>query len=245
MLVPFTLFHVLLILTNRTTLEYVEGTARLRRADDTNTEPVDPDDGSDRTHERLLSALAKVGGQPPRPSSEDDAEVGQQATRLSRAQEREYQRIASKHNVFNVGLCANVTQAMGRHWWLWWVPVNMPCVLRPGHMADRVQRDGRASLPGQRSRMDALAGRAARERGSVAKQWMYRYHAVGAVGLRRVVALPHPLSRMLPGWSLRARCYGCTTTGPGHPIEWIKASPAVSNASRSATYHATHQARTS
>lgn len=125
-LVPFTLFHVYLLVYNRTTLEYMEGASRVRFAD----QDAEPAEGPPPVEQRLLGVLARGSedraSAPERPSQPSETTRLMRAQRMSRAQNHEFQRVASQYNLYDVGLLGNLRQVLGRHWWLWWAPLNDP-----------------------------------------------------------------------------------------------------------------------
>lgn len=100
---PFTGFHLYLILRNRTTLEYIEGMSHVQRRSNTRL----------NTLRTLLSEA----------NSESRRRDHQRA---SITQDQRYQSCASRHNMYDVGICNNWHQVMGREWWLWLVPLGGP-----------------------------------------------------------------------------------------------------------------------
>ncbi|WFD29985.1 protein S-acyltransferase [Malassezia sp. CBS 17886] len=132
-LVPFGIFHFYLLCTNRTTLEYMEGTSRVRIGDA--PPPAAPGDEASASRHHLARLLRR-SLQGTRDESSDDAPLSSDVpdadtpllapTHLTAAQRRHFTGLASRVNLYNVGLLANLEQAFGRPVYLWLLPVGRP-----------------------------------------------------------------------------------------------------------------------
>ncbi|WFD34745.1 protein S-acyltransferase [Malassezia cuniculi] len=100
------MFHLYLILRNRTTLEYMEGVSHVQRGSQSRS----PSQGQSQ-HSALLSRLNEVSG-----------------PRATHQRDKRFQKFALQHNMYDTGLFANWRQVMGTRWWLWLVPLGDPCV---------------------------------------------------------------------------------------------------------------------
>ena len=121
-LIPFTLFHAYLVSRNRTTLEYMEGMSRVRTAQ-SNESPDDVRASSELDREAPMPSarLAELLGASGRTSEDTDSE----ALPLQRPQtQHPASRLASRYNVYDVGMWNNWCQVMGNNVWLWWAPVD-------------------------------------------------------------------------------------------------------------------------
>ena len=122
-LIPFTAYHAYLICKNRTTIESMEGAGRIRvRAADTAPGPI-------RSGvEHRLQDLVRRDDSAHRASSEAGARKSSEwksDEALSRDERRALKR-AAKVNIYDLGIAENWRQLMGRHWWLWFIPVGEP-----------------------------------------------------------------------------------------------------------------------
>lgn len=117
-LVPFAGYHAWLICKNRTTIESMEGSGRIRlRVKRDNA-------GRGRVEERLRGIVegreAGRGGQRRREDS------GWRSDEHLSREERRALKQASKLNVYDVGAASNWRQIMGDVWYLWFVPIGEP-----------------------------------------------------------------------------------------------------------------------
>ncbi|PWZ03079.1 zf-DHHC-domain-containing protein [Testicularia cyperi] len=131
-LVPFAGYHAYLIAKNRTTIESMEGSGRIRlraqpsrdraRLQDRLRKAVDPTSRSSAHDDH-----ASDGTSYPRshPSSAQPGPRWRPDEHLSR-EERRALRKAGKLNVYDVGIRNNWALIMGRIWYLWFVPWGEP-----------------------------------------------------------------------------------------------------------------------
>ncbi|PWN50352.1 zf-DHHC-domain-containing protein [Violaceomyces palustris] len=135
-LIPFSGYHAYLICRNRTTIESMEGSGRVRLR-------ARPDPRRERVEDRLKRlASDRMGGPALRTSHEADGSSSSGApVRPKRGsgelptwrsdeyltkEERKALRRANKLNVYDIGVSANWRQVMGPKWWLWFVPIGDP-----------------------------------------------------------------------------------------------------------------------
>jgi palmitoyltransferase len=121
-LVPFAGYHAWLICKNRTTIESMEGSGRIRLR-------VKRDAARPRVEDRLRSAMRTSTDAPPpapaRGAGGGGAGVWRSDEHLTRNERRALKK-ASKLNVYDVGARSNWRQVMGDVWYLWFVPVGEP-----------------------------------------------------------------------------------------------------------------------
>ena len=112
---PFAAYHAWLICKNRTTIESMEGSGRvrLRAARD----PERP-----RVEDRLRRIAGRTEETPPPVTSSGVWRSDEHLTR----EERRALRKASKYNVYDIGFRANWRQIMGKNWLQWWIPLGEP-----------------------------------------------------------------------------------------------------------------------
>ena len=124
-LVPFAGYHAYLICKNRTTIESMEGSGRVRLR-------VKRNERRPRVEDRLRGMMrASMDGQ----SREEETHQGGGRRRdegvwrsdehLTREERRALKK-ASKLNVYDVGAGSNWRQVMGDKWYLWFLPVGEP-----------------------------------------------------------------------------------------------------------------------
>ncbi|TKY85052.1 hypothetical protein EX895_006132 [Sporisorium graminicola] len=127
-LVPFAGYHAWLICKNRTTIESMEGSGRIRLR-------VKRDHARPRVEDRLrgivrssLDAQDRYGNGHARSGGRDGGgnKGGWRSDEHLTRDERRALKKASKLNVYDVGSSGNWRQVMGDKWYLWFVPVGDP-----------------------------------------------------------------------------------------------------------------------
>lgn len=126
-LVPFTAYHAYLILRNRTTLESMEGSGRVRISIPRSSSLPPRESVSDRLR-RLAGGEGtnsnSVGGSNHAGAS-IDSEQWKRDEELTRDERRALKR-ANMLNIYNLGLRNNFCAVMGQRWLLWFVPIGEP-----------------------------------------------------------------------------------------------------------------------
>ncbi|SJX61160.1 uncharacterized protein SRS1_12382 [Sporisorium reilianum f. sp. reilianum] len=122
-LVPFAGYHAWLICKNRTTIESMEGSGRIRLR-------VKRDEARPRVEDRLrgivrssLDAQERYGNSQARNAGNKG---GWRSDEHLTRDERRALKKASKLNVYDVGTSSNWRQVMGDKWYLWFVPIGDP-----------------------------------------------------------------------------------------------------------------------
>lgn len=123
-LVPFAGYHAWLICKNRTTIESMEGSGRVRLR-------VKRDETRPRVEDRLRGVMRSSmdrSENPTRSASnrEGRSDSGWRSDEHLTRDERRALKKASKLNVYDVGAANNWRQVMGEKWYLWFVPVGEP-----------------------------------------------------------------------------------------------------------------------
>ncbi|KDN46962.1 zf-DHHC-domain-containing protein [Tilletiaria anomala UBC 951] len=125
--IPFTAYHAYLICKNRTTIESMEGSGRIRiHASDTITS------SRPRLENRLRNLVRRSTdrGQVNRPSLtrewQDEQLPGWKSDEVLTKEERRALKQAGKVNVYDIGPSENWKQIMGRRPLLWWIPLGEP-----------------------------------------------------------------------------------------------------------------------
>ncbi|KAJ9477640.1 Palmitoyltransferase PFA3 [Pseudozyma hubeiensis] len=123
-LVPFAGYHAWLICKNRTTIESMEGSGRVRLR-------VKRDERRPRVEDRLRGIVGSAAQQRGEDGGRAERNRGgkqggwRSDEHLSREERRALKK-ASKLNVYDVGAAGNWRQVMGDKWYLWFVPVGEP-----------------------------------------------------------------------------------------------------------------------
>ncbi|SAM76804.1 uncharacterized protein UBRO_01638 [Ustilago bromivora] len=124
-LVPFAGYHAWLIFKNRTTIESMEGSGRIRLRSKKN--PARP-----RVEDRLrgivrnsIDTQRRVAEEPRQSGGRREARGWRSDEHLTR-EERKALKKASKLNLYDVGAGSNWRQIMGDVWYLWFIPVGEP-----------------------------------------------------------------------------------------------------------------------
>lgn len=124
-LVPFCAYHAYLICRNRTTLESMEGSGRVRISV--------PRSSSMPKRESVTDRLRKLAPQNGRTQGRSSQEVsgGQEVDAWKRdeeltREERKTLRKANNLNIYDISVRRNWCSVMGNNWILWWFPVGQP-----------------------------------------------------------------------------------------------------------------------
>lgn len=120
-LVPFCGYHAYLICRNRTTLESMEGSGRVRISIPRSSSLPKRESVTDR-----LKRLAPSKGRVPTEGTQDrEGDVWKRDEELTR-EERKTLRKANNLNIYDINVRRNWCSIMGENWIFWWIPIGHP-----------------------------------------------------------------------------------------------------------------------
>ncbi|CDU24751.1 uncharacterized protein SPSC_04584 [Sporisorium scitamineum] len=128
-LVPFAGYHTWLICKNRTTIESMEGSGRIRlrvKRDEARPRVEDRLRGIVRSSLNVQERYGNGNGHARNGGRNNASKGGWRSDEHLTRDERRALKKASKLNVYDVGASSNWRQVMGDKWYLWFVPVGDP-----------------------------------------------------------------------------------------------------------------------
>lgn len=124
-LVPFCAYHAYLICRNRTTLESMEGSGRVRISVLRSSSTPKRESVADRLRKLAPKTDGVQGRSSQDRTGDQDGDVWKRDEELTR-EERKTLRKANNLNIYDISVRRNWCSVMGDNWMLWWFPVGQP-----------------------------------------------------------------------------------------------------------------------